>query len=97
LLRSGLSWIIWRQWNDLVFNNLQWSIEKTRQVVWDALHDYGRIKWKHTLRDLGKTLDVAYHDILNKLDLTWGVKGLIVTRGNLIITWKDKPRISTIY
>jgi hypothetical protein len=82
----------------LVSNNLQWSIEKTRQVIWDALHDYGRIKWKHTLRDSGKTMDVAYHDVLNKLDLTWGgVKGLIVTRGNLIITWKDKPRMSIIY
>ena len=40
-LRSGLAWIIWRQHNDLVFDNLQWPIEKTHQVIWDALQEYG--------------------------------------------------------
>jgi hypothetical protein len=73
----------------MVFNKLQWPIEKTRQIIWEALHDYERIDWKRTLRDLEKFLDVAYHDILNKIDLTWGVKGLIVARSNLVITWKD--------
>ena len=67
-------WIIWQQWNDLIFNRLQWPIEKTRQINWDALQDYGRIEWKWTLRDLEKVPDVAYHDILNKLDLTWGAQ-----------------------
>jgi hypothetical protein len=36
-LRNGLMWIIWRQRNDLVFNALQWPIEKTQQGIWDAL------------------------------------------------------------
>ena len=36
-LRSGLPWIIWRQRNDLTFNKLQWPIEKTRQIILDAL------------------------------------------------------------
>ena len=78
------------------FHNLQWPIEKTRQVIWDALHDYGRIKWKQTLEDLEKTPDVAYHDILHKFDLTWRVKGFIVTRSNLVVTWKDRPQWSMI-
>ena len=89
-LRSGLPWIIWRQWNDLIVNKLQWPIEKTRQIFWDALQDYGRIKWKWTLRD------VACHDILNIFNLTWGVKGLIVTHGNLVVTWKDRPQMSIV-
>jgi hypothetical protein len=88
-LRSGIPWIIWRQRNDLIFNKLQWPIEKTSQIIWDALQDYGRIEWKWTLRDLEKAPDVAYHDILDKFDLIWGVKGLIVTRSNLVVTWKD--------
>jgi hypothetical protein len=95
-LRSGLPWIIWRQRNDLIFNKLQWPIEKTRQIIWDALQDYGRIEWKRTLRDLEKAPDVAYHDILNNFDLIWGVKGLIVTRSNLVVTWKDRPQMSII-
>ena len=45
---------------------------KTCQIIWDALQDYERIEWKQSLRDLEKALDVAYHDILNKFDLTWG-------------------------
>ena len=32
-LRSALPWIIWCQHNDLVFNELQWLIEKTRPVI----------------------------------------------------------------
>ena len=52
LLRSSIPWIIWNQQTDMVFNNMQWPIEKTCQVIWDALHDCGRIEWKQTLVDL---------------------------------------------
>ena len=75
---------------------MQWPIEKTRQIVWDALQGYGRIEWKRMLRDLEKTPNMAYHDILNKFDLTWGVKGLIMTQSNLVITWKDRTHMSII-
>ena len=59
-LRSAFMWILWQQRNDMVFNSLQWPIEKTCQAIWDALQDYGRIEWKRTLECLEKTLDVAY-------------------------------------
>ena len=58
-LRSGLQWIIWRQRNDLVFSTLQWLIEKTHQVIWDALQGYSRIEWKHTRLDLEKALKLG--------------------------------------
>ena len=48
------------------------------------------------LMDLELAPDMAYHDILNKFDLTWGIKGLIVTRSNLVVTWKDRPKMSII-
>ena len=35
---------------------------------------------------LEKVLDVAYQDVLNEFDLTWGVKGCIVTWSNLVVT-----------
>ena len=54
------------------------------------------IEWKRKLRESEKAPDVAYHDILNKFDLTWGVKGLIMTRSNLVVTWKDRPHMSII-
>jgi hypothetical protein len=78
--------IIWRQWNNLVFNVFQWPIEKTHQVIWDALQGYDEIKWQRTLADLEKALDVAHQDVLNEFDLTLGggVKGLIVIRSNLV-------------
>ena len=44
----------------MVFNNLQWPIEKTCQIIWDALQDYGRNEWKQTLKDLEEAMDVAY-------------------------------------
>jgi hypothetical protein len=35
---------IWFQHNDLVFNATHKPVEKTHQVVWDSLTDYGRLK-----------------------------------------------------
>ena len=74
-LRSGILWITWRQQNDMVINNLQWHVEKTCQTIWDALQDYGRIEWKQTLLDLEKSPYIAYQEILNKSDSTWGGGG----------------------
>ena len=90
-LRSGLPWIIWRQRNNLVINNMQWHVEKTRKVIWDALQDYGWIEWKQTLKDLEEALDVAYQDVLKDFDTTWRVKKLIVIHSNLVVTWMDRP------
>jgi hypothetical protein len=64
---------------------------KTSQIIWDSLQDYGRIEWKWTLKDLKEAPNVAYQDILKEFDLTWGVKNLIVTKSNLVVTWMDKP------
>ena len=52
-------------------------IEKTHQVIWDALSDYGRIEWQRTLLDLEKALDVAYQDVPNEFDSIWGSKVLL--------------------
>jgi hypothetical protein len=62
------------------------NMEKTHQVIWDALHDYDMIEWQQTLSDLEKALDIAYQDVLNEVDLIWGVKVLIMTRSNLVVT-----------
>lgn len=80
----------------MVFNDVQWPIEKTHQAIWDVLQDYSRIEWKRTLLDLEKAPDVAYQDILEELDLIWGGKGLIVTRSNLVVTWKVGPQMGII-
>lgn len=79
-----------------MFNTLQWHVEKTRQVIWDALQNYGRIEWKHTLSDLEKAPNVAYQDVLNEFDSTWGVKCLIVTQSNFMVTWMVRPQMSVI-
>ena len=77
LLRSGLPWIIWGQHNDLDFNALQWPLEKTRKIIWNALQDYGKIEWQWTLSDLEKAMDVAYQDVLNEFDSIWVSKVLL--------------------
>ena len=71
-------------------------LRKIRQVIWDALHDYGKIEWKRTLKDLEEDLDVAYKDVLNKFDSTWGVKNLIMTRSNLVVTWMDRSQMCIV-
>jgi hypothetical protein len=81
---------------NLVFNNLQWLIKKTRQVIWDALQDYGRIELKWTLKNLEEAPDVACQDVLNELDRMWGVKNLIMTQSDLVVAWMDRPQMSII-
>lgn len=55
---------------------------KKRQVVSDALHDYGKVEWKRTLEDLKKAPDVTYQDVFNEFNSTWGVDSFIVTRSS---------------
>ena len=61
-LRSGLPWINWRQQIAMIFNKLQWPIKKTRQIIWDALHNYGRIGWSWSLGTWkGPIHDLEWH------------------------------------
>lgn len=87
-LCSGLTWIIWKQWNDMIFNSIDWPIEKTWQHVWDARLDYGRIERQRTLKALEKAHDVAF----KYFDKMWCVKVLIATRSNLVVYWKITPK-----
>ena len=47
------------------------------------------------LRTMEKALDLAYQDVLNEFDSVMGVKGLIETRSNLVVTWKVRPQTDT--
>ena len=60
-------------------------------MMWDSLLDYGRLEWQQTLQDLEKAPDITYLDVPKKLDSVWCVKGLIVTRSDLMVTWKVRP------
>ena len=51
-------------------------MEKTHQVVCDALLDFGRIEWKMTLKDLEKAPDIDYNDVVKEFDAVWCVEGL---------------------
>ena len=48
------------------------------------------------LKDLQKTPNVAYQDVLDELDLVWCVKGLIIIHSNLMVTWKDRAQMCII-
>ena len=89
-----ITWIIWQQRNDAIFNKLQWPIEKTRQIIWDALHDCGRIEWKWMLRDLEKGPDVSYYDIW--FDWEGGGSKASCDPEPVVITWKDRPHMCII-
>jgi hypothetical protein len=54
------------------------------------------IEWKRTLSDLEKGPDVAYQDVLKKFDSIWAVKGLIVTRSNLVVIVLERLDLKSI-
>ena len=79
------------------FNDLQWSIEKTHQTIWDALQNYDRIEWKWTLSDLERpwmwlTKMLLLYSIQHR-----GVKGLIMTRSNLVWSPGRSSPISILF
>jgi hypothetical protein len=41
-------------------------------------------------------LDVVYDGVLKKFDKIWCGKGLIAIRSNLLVTWKDGPKMGII-
>lgn len=82
---------------DLMFNNLQWPIKKSQQVIWGILQDFDRIKWKRTLMNPEEAPNMAYHNILNEFSSTRGVKGFIVTHSNLVVMWKVRPHMGIIF
>ena len=60
-----------------------------------VLH-YDRLEWQRTLMLLKTTPDVAYEIVLEDFVNVWCVKGLIGILSNLVITWKDRPRMAVI-
>ena len=42
--------------------------------------------------DLEEASDVAYQDIFNEFDSTWGGQ----KRSNLVVTWMDRPHMNII-
>jgi hypothetical protein len=45
---------------------------------------------------LDKALDIAYQDVINQFDLAWGVKGLVMTQSNSMVTWKVRRHMGLI-
>lgn len=48
----------------MIHNATPWLMKKVQHVVWDVLIDYKGIKWQNTSKDLIKTPNVAYQDVL---------------------------------
>ena len=46
-----------------------------------------------TLQNLENAQDVVYEDVFKESDKVWCVKGLVVTRRNLVVTWKVGPQM----
>ena len=51
-------------------------------------------EWQKMLQDLAEAPNVGFQDVLDEFDeLAWYVKGLIITRSNLEVTWKIRPQM----
>ena len=68
-------------------------VEKTHGVIWNALLDYTvGSSDKGPLKILRNTLDVGYND---EFDMVWYVKGLIASKTNVVVTWRDRPKMGS--
>jgi hypothetical protein len=57
-------------------------------VVWDALLDFGRLEWQHTLKDPKKKPWMLPIKTFLMFYSIWCVKGLITTHSNIVVIWK---------
>lgn len=54
-----------------VFNATKCTAKKVHQVVWESLICYRQIEWQKMLKNLAKTYDIAYHEVVDEFDSTW--------------------------
>jgi hypothetical protein len=80
-------------WDSLLgYGRLEWQrtlmvLEKTLDVAYeDVLKVCQKKKKKNKKKE----------DVLKEFDNVWRVKGLIVTRIHLVVTWKVRPHVSII-
>ena len=66
--------------------------ENSRGYLECASWLYGRIEWQGPLKILRNTLDVGYND---EFDMVWYVKGLIASKTNVVVTWRDRPKMGS--
>ena len=94
-LRSSLPWIIWWQWSDVDLINCNGPLRKHVKSFGMPCKFMGGLNGNGCLGTWKKPQ--MWPIIFNKFNLTWGVKGLIVTQSDLVVTWKDRPQMITIY
>ena len=82
-------------WSTFV-NNLDGFCFLILETVFCGLSSANNMIWFSWSWIWKKTPNVAYHDILIEFNSTWGVKGLIVTQSNLVVTWKVRPQMGII-
>ena len=83
LLRGVGLWCIWLSGNAKVFDGSSWPDPKSRNFLWEALLDYGRIAWKKTLIEVKRA---SNHEmalsILKGFDSVWMCRSILGTRLN---------------
>jgi hypothetical protein len=85
LLKGIALWMIWLVRNDVSFNNTRWNQDKTKQVIWQGLSDYGRSAWCKTQDCIRRNPECA-ELVLNRFDAQWQ-RPAICSRINLSIQW----------
>jgi hypothetical protein len=85
LLKGIALWTIWLSRNDTSFNNFRWNQDKTKQVIWQGLCDYGRSAWYKAKGRIQKTPN-AREVALACFDSQW-VTPAICTRIDMKIRW----------
>lgn len=53
-------WKMWLEWNDQVFNKVDWPLEKITTRMWQGFTDYGKIAWNQCLNILIEASDGWY-------------------------------------
>jgi hypothetical protein len=85
LLKGIALWTIWISRNDTSFNNIRWSQEKIKQIIWQGFCDYGRSVWQKIQSKIQQD-PTSIGAALVRFDSLW-LRPTICTQEDLKVRW----------
>lgn len=75
-------WIVYKERNDIFFNNMMWNFKKMKQTIWQSLFEYAKIAWDMAHKDV-ETIAV-YDDVLGDYNKAWEGNGILYCKDHTI-------------
>lgn len=97
LLRGSITWFLWKERNEVVFQDKQANAERVCQQVWANLIDYGTVAWDSTRKKAGKQQgNGKKKKLILDFQKIWCKEGVLATWENDKPVWKSVQHLQNL-